>query len=433
MVRSLATRLRVAFVVLAVVPFVAAAGGVWLMGDYLLHQSLFSLGNDQQILMREAARLAQRLEAAQARVRGLVQGSGLKDGDVAAAAPLLRGWVTETSGPAEIIDVFLLDRSQHVLASATRTPGGHRLPLEALIRSMDLARVREGHPARGEVCVAPVELPSVVVAEPVGSLGASGDAVVVARVSLGATLAEFREVFRKAEGTAYVLDEQGRVVWVSGVGNVAGVAQAPGGRVRGSMGDSIEIVDDQGGGGRMRAWASVGNTGWQLLWERSLVSLAVQKRHMLRVLLAIFLVSLALAVMAGFRFVRKIMGPVQRLTEASLHIAEGRYDERIPQDLSARATRLARLPTPSRRCASTCVAPCGRTPASTSGPGISWGAGWASSMRCTPCPRPSRAWWICRTCWTPWYPRRTRSSRRSSSISIACVRTGCWNSRPPGA
>lgn len=336
MVRSLATRLKVAFVILTAVPFVVAAGGVWFMSHHLLHQSLFSLGNDLQILSREASRLSERLEAMQGGLRALVRESRLETQDAVARSASLQAWLSDPRGSTDVLDVFVVDRAGRSLAGATRGLGGGRLSLETLTRAVNLDRAFSGQPARGEVRTAQFEPPSLVLAEPLGPVGQACREVILVRVSLHSMLAEFREVFRKEEGTAYVLDEQGRVVWVSSVDGDSLVVHPPGGKTRGSLGDTVEILDDHGAEGRMRIRAAVGNTGWQLLWERSLAALGDQKRYILRATVAIFVAALALAVVVGLRFVRKITGPVHRLTQATRNIAEGRYDERIPQDLSAR-------------------------------------------------------------------------------------------------
>jgi PAS domain S-box-containing protein len=302
---SLATRLKVAFLFVAAIPFVVAGLGVWVFSRAAVSEAMTHSTDVLRRLTAVGIRVGSRLEREKddlaERVRGL--GAGSRDEARAGLAALM-------GDRPEVVAARLFNASGEEVSRAGAGSGG-AMP--------DFVRAAlNGQDAEGAVDPGPP--PAMTLAFP-----APRGMAVVARIDLSSTLGELHRVFRPGDGAVFLLDGDNRVLAVGGDGS-----ERPGSVL---SADPAMSVFDRDGARWMRCLVPIGHGDWQLLWERPLSGLDRASREVLIDGLGLLAIALLAALLVGLAFVRAISKPVERLTQATLHIAEGRYDAPLPSDL----------------------------------------------------------------------------------------------------
>jgi len=347
--RSLATRLKLAFLVLTAIPFLLASFGVWIMSRNLLDESVANVGEQMHELTRLARKLATRVEQMQREVAQAVRRDGFQYATPEQLPTLLTGLLTGPRALSYLTEAAVVGPGGKPLVYAARAgsdtdPTSSRQHLFVTTspsmmsmrdlepRPNDLRQAFGGVVHRGRVMMQPQSPPTMILAVPAAPAGQPAERVVLARTDLARLTTDFRGYFSRHEGTVYLLDEQGRVMSLSTLNqDNSGVVYAPGSIAPIGRAGDVEFVESDGAQ-LFRGHVHVGNTGWQILWERPLVQVEQGKWQIFQTTSGIFVASLLAALLVALAFVRSISRPVERLTRATISIAEGRYDETVQSE-----------------------------------------------------------------------------------------------------
>ncbi len=331
--RSLGTRLKVAFVLVATVPFVISALGIFFLSPLLMHQSIMHVGDELEDLTHVSSRLALQVERLQSDLSERLRLVDFTSVPVDNLKPLMQSSLSPLTQPG-VLEAEIIDSTDgHRLWSTPPLQEAGPKLLDFKPSAAEMAAGREGAMFSGPILLRR-DGPSLVLGS--GQPDEPSSRIYLVRLDLAPLLTEFRHVFQKRDGMVYLLDEHGRVISESSV-NEPKLASLTLGETYRMTGTGIDFGDENGMH-LMRTEVPVGDTGWQFLWERPVANLYEGAGTVYRTTMAIFIMSLLLALVAGLFFVRRISRPVEQLTNATHLITQGRYDAAIPAELDASTT-----------------------------------------------------------------------------------------------
>jgi nitrate/nitrite-specific signal transduction histidine kinase len=298
---------------------------------------------DAELARITAERLSERLERQAEPLLRLAQQDGIRFGGEGVVDATLARHSPELAG----FDGGVLLYDERGVVRASWPVGLARLPqwLNYPDRSQ-LADIRAGAPlAFSSVFVEPTQPRGVIlVAVPVHAVDGSLRGILSGVIRLsGGILADVAEVRAGATGSAYVVDDRGRVIYHQDpelLGrNLAG--EAPVARV--IAGEIGALIGDNASGERVVAgYAPVGTTSWGVVTEEDWGTVISPLRSTAWSLLTLILIGAGISALVLVLAIGRVLSPIDRLSEAARALAAGQFDRRIDADVDDELAGLAR-------------------------------------------------------------------------------------------